>query len=143
MYLSYEVLLAWSELATLVGISVIGFISALSKLDHGLSIPSCSPICHAAWVRRQADVSWPLDVEIVGDLVDVVSGGFRVLLLEEFGVSFPFQSTPDFHISIDLEDKVCFYWERVVTPRFFWYVIYLFYWLIKGSYNYFYLIIKI
>ena len=81
------------------------------------------PICYVACVRRQAEVSCPLEVEIVGDLVVVVSGGFRALLLEEFSVSFPFQSTPYLHIGIDFEDEVCFYWGRVVTPRFSRYVI--------------------
>ena len=43
--------------------------------------------CYVAWVRRQADVSCPLEVEIVVDLVVVVSGGFRVCVLEGFSVS--------------------------------------------------------
>ena len=69
---------------------MVVFVSALDMLDHDLSTLSCSPICYTAWVRRQADVSCPLEVEIVVDLVVVVSGGFRVCVLEEFSGSFPF-----------------------------------------------------
>ena len=100
----HGVLLTSPELATLVGISVIGFIYALSMLDHDFSIPSCSPICYAAWWDAKSMFYVHSKWKIIVDLEVVVSGGFCVCVLEKFSAIFFIYSC--FHIGIDFEDEV-------------------------------------